>query len=139
MLGWNISVYRLECVDLAFPSLISRDAAQEQPLREAASSLAARIAVWQTGLGGLEWIRDLVSNGQAIELPGAGYPNRYFAPAKLLLPPILQGPPSANAGWIAGPHEILTPEWEGRTTIDRAAAAGCNPDEWLLVEAWDES
>jgi len=28
---------------------------------------------------------------------------------------------------------------KGKTVVDRAAAAGCRPDEWLLVEAWDDS
>jgi hypothetical protein len=31
------------------------------------------------------------------------------------------------------------PWWEGKTTIDEAALDSCDPEEWLLVEAWDES
>jgi hypothetical protein len=34
---------------------------------------------------------------------------------------------------------INTEKWEGKTMVDRPAAAACRPDEWLVVEAWDES
>jgi hypothetical protein len=44
-----------------------------------------------------------------------------------------------NATWSHDAGDVLTSEWEGKTAIDRAAAAECSPDEWLLVEAWDES
>jgi hypothetical protein len=62
MLGWHISVYR-QGGDSAAPA---------QAIREH----YARIAVWQTGLGGLDWIEEAVrSNGHF--LGGDGYPYRY--------------------------------------------------------------
>jgi hypothetical protein len=139
MLGWHVSVYRLEGVDLPFPNLLSPDASRQQLLRDAASSRGTRIAVWQAGVDGLRWIDNLVKNGQAIALPGNGYPFHFFAPARHLLTPISEGPPQANAVWRHDPGDILTSKWEGRTTIDQEAVARCSPDEWLLVEAWDES
>jgi hypothetical protein len=35
--------------------------------------------------------------------------------------------------------DVITDKWEGKTVIDGATAAQCRPDEWLIVEAWDES
>jgi hypothetical protein len=29
--------------------------------------------------------------------------------------------------------------WEGMTVIDATAIARCGPDEWLIIQAWDES
>lgn len=139
MLGWHVSVYRLEGTDPAFVAAGPIDDAREEALRKAAESPGSRIAVWQTGLHGLDWIDELVRQGRAIALPGVGYPDRFFALARDLLTPILDGPPHARAVWGHDPGDVLVSGWEGRTAIDRAAAALCAPQEWLLVEAWDES
>jgi hypothetical protein len=95
--------------------------------------------VCQAGVYGLRWIDELVENKKAIALPGNGYPFRFFAPARHVLGPIREGPPQANVVWRHDPGDILASEWLGRTTIDEEALAQCDPDEWLLVEAWDES
>jgi len=52
---------------------------------------------------------------------------------------MLAGQPLAREVWISGETDILTSQWAGRTLIDRDEAAKCGDDEWLLVEAWDES
>jgi hypothetical protein len=103
------------------------------------SSESTRIAVWQTGLGGLDWLDDLVKEGKAILLGGNGYPTRYTATVEHLIPPIVDGPPMANEVWGCGPQDILTEKWAGKTVIDYAAIKACLADEWLLVEAFDES
>jgi hypothetical protein len=46
MLGWHISIYPVEDVDLDFPTLLAPNARQEQALREAAPWRGTRIAVW---------------------------------------------------------------------------------------------
>jgi len=125
MLGWHISVFRQK-------SGGSEPAAND-------SARGSRVAVWQTGLGGLEWIDQLCITGDALSLGGNGYPVWYTAKASLLLPEILKGPPNANPVWRRDPGDIVTAKWAGRTVIDQTAAAACTPDEWLLVEAWDES
>ncbi len=98
-----------------------------------------RLAVWQAGLGALEWLDDLVKSGRAIDLGGNGYPCRHTATAEYLTPRIVDKPPGSLNAWISGASDILTEKWEGRTVVDGAAIAACRPDEWLLVEAWDES
>ena len=125
MLGWHISVYR-QSDDGTSP------ASFESPEGE-------RLAVWQTGLGGRDWLEELVNAGLAIDLGGNGYPCRYTATAQTLLPRIADGPPGARAVWVSGVNDILTEKWAGRTVIDDAIVAACPQDEWLIVEAWDES
>jgi hypothetical protein len=125
MLGWHISIYR-QTNDGATPAKDD-------------SGLGARLAVWQTGLGGLDWIEELVKAGKAIDLGGNGYPCRYTATAENIIPRIIVEPPGARRIWSSGVHDILTEKWEGKTVIDRAVAVACRPDEWLLIEAWDES
>jgi hypothetical protein len=65
MLGWNLSVYR------------QADNRTSPATKESATN--ARLAVWQTGVGGLTWLDELVKEGKAINLGGNGYPDRYIA------------------------------------------------------------
>ena len=125
MLGWHISLYRI--------------ADGVQPQSGAAFQLGARLAVWQAGASGLDWLDALVRDGKALLLGGNGYPVNYAGQARHLLPRITEGPPNANPRWMSGVGDTITRDWVGRTEIDQAAAADCDPDEWLCVEAWDES
>ena len=113
MLGWHISVYR--------------------------QSDGSRLAVWQAGWHGLQWIDALVEAGDAVSLGGDGYPFRYTATAATLQPILIDGPPNARKAWVSEPGDILTENWAGATVLDHAALAQCAPDEELLLEAWDES
>lgn len=125
MLGWHISVYRQHPVST-------------QPAAASASE-GPRVAVWQADVWGLRWLKDLVKEGEAIDLGGNGYPCRYTAPAKVIFPRILPQPPNENVIWQKDPWDIVDERWLGRTEIDHPAAEACSPDEWLLIEAWDES
>ena len=52
---------------------------------------------------------------------------------------VLAGPPDANETWVCGVEDVLSDGWEGKTTISVQALNECQPDEWLLIQAWDES
>jgi len=125
MLGWNIAVYK-QGSDASSPATLE-------------SVTGARLAVWQTGLEGLNWIEKLVKTGKAINLGGNGYPCRYTATAENLIPQIIDEPPMTKKVWTYGANDIITEQWEGQTVINRTKAAACRPGEWLLIEAWDES
>ena len=124
MLGWHISVYR-QLDDRSRPAKVG-------------SARGTRLAVWQTGLDGLDWIEE-VARSRGYNLGGNGYPCRYTAQVRDVLPPILAGPPSARNPWRSDPGDILGPNWVGHTLIDHGLARACDPEEWLLIEAWDES
>ena len=125
MLGWNIGIYR-------------QADGGESPAT-AITDKGIRLAVWQTGHSGLDWISELVKAGKAINLGGNGYPYRYTAMAEHLIPRIIDEPPEARRLWAYDKDDILTEKWEGRTRIDRTEAMACRQREWLLIEAWDES
>jgi len=127
MLGWNISVYR-----------------QEEDRLTPASAVAergSRLAVWQAGANGLGWIDELVAADAAISLGGDGYPCRYTAPLAALSAPLDgQQPPEAHERWKSGFFYVHGPaEFHGQTVVNEAAVAECEPDEWVLIVAWDES
>ena len=124
MLGWAISVHRRS--DGTRPA-------------KALSPTGKRLAVWQTGWDGLKWLDELVKAGKAIDLDGNGYPYRYTALAEHIIPRIVDEPPGAREPWTCGPDDIIGEGWAGKTVIDKDAIAACRPDEWLLIEAWDES
>ena len=109
MPGWRISVYRQ--TDACTLATAEREA-------------NPRLAVWMAGPDGLRWIDALVKDGKAVGLGGNGSPCRYTAAAEHLMPHVL-GEASGRS--------------EDTLVVDRALAADCRADEWLLVEAWDQS
>lgn len=125
MLGWNISVYKQQ-----------NDGATPASFGDAHGTC---LAVWQTGLGGLDWINDLVKQQKAIDLGGNGYPLEFTVMTAHLKTQLLEGPPGAKALWTFDPGDILLPGWLGKTIKDLEALDACRPDEWLLIQAWDES
>jgi hypothetical protein len=124
MLGWNISVYKLE---------------QGAVRATTKSPTGVRLAVWQTGLDGLDWIDELVKDGKAMNLGGNGYPCRFTATAEHLIPHFVNGSPEAHSTLSFEGSGILMEGWKNKTAIDQTAIAACRPDEWLLLMAWDES
>ena len=125
MLGWHVSVYR------------QTDGGRSPATAESAEG--TRLAVWQTGVDGLDWLRDLVTEGKVVDLGGNGYPSRFTATAEVIVPRIVDTPPAARDQWLREASDFVTDKWEGKTVVDGAVAAGCSADEWLIVKAWDES
>ena len=125
MLGWHISVYKQT------DSVLS-------PATDTSSN-GLRLAVWQADLDGLSWLDELVRHGKATNLGGNGYPYRYTITTKHLIPQIMNKPPGANEVWLSGPQDVLSEKWAGKTVIDRSTIQNCSQDEWLIIEAWDES
>lgn len=124
MLGWYIGVYR-QTDDGASP------ATEKSPK-------GARLALWEAGPYALNWLNDLVKAANAVKLRADGYPCLYTATANYLIPRIVHEPWLAELhSWAAGERDVLAEQRE--RSIDHAAAAACRSDEWLLVEAWDQS
>lgn len=124
MLGWMISVNRQKDGGLS--------PAKARP------QCGDLLAVWQADIKGLDWINELVEHGEAISLGGNGYPTLYTAPAKCLLPSLQPSPPMAREHWGYPEGSTFSGE-PSKTRIHLEAIADCHPDEWLIVQAWDES
>jgi hypothetical protein len=126
MLGWFVCVYR-QANSGTSPATNTR---QDGCL----------LAKWQTGLYGLDWLDEFVKQGKAIEVAtNHGYPVRYTALAKFIIPYIIDNPPNARKNWIADDGDMLLPSWSGNTEINKVEIDKCRADEWLLIETWDES
>ena len=120
MLGWDVQVFRRH---------ESRpDATGELPL-----------ASWQTGVSGLRWLDDLVQRGQAVDLGGNGYPNRYSIAANVLIPIISAGLPANDNPVVIGDDYFLPKGWSSKVKLNRQKIAECPAEAQLLVEAWDQS
>jgi hypothetical protein len=142
MLAWLISVYRFGDPALraqrgdfdAMLTLISTD-----PDLPQATDADQRVARWQTRLGGARWLDALVESRNAAYTSHGGYPNNYLIRCKDFRERLEDGLPEERDIWVVGAADILTEDWLGKTTIDSDELQRCDPDEWLLVEVWDES
>jgi len=124
MLGWHISVYR-QTNGGSEPAVAGADRSQ-------------KLAVWQSGLLGVEWLDALVQASDAIYLGGNGGPSQYTARAKYINPALVPKPPHSRDAWFHDHDDILTDKWIGKTFIDTQAIEECSAEEWLLIVAWDE-
>ncbi len=114
MLGWQVFVFR------------RREEKRED------------IARWRTGICGLRWLDNLVSEGLAEDRGGNGYPNLYAAPAHALLP-FLTGPLPENPTSLVLGDDYVLPAGGCSEVVWDVDPATCSPEEMLFIEAWDQS
>ena len=84
------------------------------------------------------WVDRLVADGQATMLIGGGYPRKYTVKTRDVAS-LLPAPPEARERWVHGAEDIVDERWAGKTTVEDTTASACADDEWLILEAWDES
>lgn len=107
--------------------------------RDAGPDVQSELARWETDVGGLRWIDQLVPQGKAKQLLFAGYPLRFTAAARDVLPLIASGPP-VYEGLLRQRGNVMTKEgWNGPATMDQAKIADCPPEQILTIDAWDQS
>ncbi len=120
MLGWQVLVFR------------GSERSADTPEGES-------IASWKTGTSGLQWLYDLVQRGEAVDLGGNGYPNRYSIVANVLLPIISSGLPLNDGPAVIGDDYFFPKGWSTKVKLDRQKIAVCPADAQLLIEQWDLS
>jgi len=99
-----------------------------------------RLAVWQAGSSGVDWLDELGAQGAAARTRRGGYPDSYRIRAKAVRARIEEGLPDENKTWILSADSVIVSDrYLGRRSVDHDAIARCDPDEWLLIQAWDES
>ncbi len=112
---------------------------KQVPLPAEMPERAYELARWETGLGGIDWIKRLVKEGKASQTLFGGYPLRFSAAARDVLPLIESGPPPYE-GLLRMRDDGPTREgWNGPATIDQAKIRECSPDQQLTIDAWDLS
>ena len=142
MLGWLISVYRV-----ADEEAVRRTLGAEPGAKVVLGDdvLGGRLALWQAGPYGLNWIAEAAAReGGVIRKFECGYPHRYLARAADILPTIrdhvpYKAPMYEHPSWVVPEGSVLLPGYMGKTTIDDGAIDECSADEWLYIEVWDES
>jgi hypothetical protein len=97
------------------------------------------LATWRAGLGGTDWLKDLVGKGLAVDLGGNGYPDRYEISARTLVSTLAQGPPKHGGPSVIGDNYFLPEGWTSEAKIDFTRLRRLDPNEVLLVEVWDQS
>ncbi|MDR6521632.1 hypothetical protein J2789_004319 [Variovorax paradoxus] len=121
MIGWYLAVY------------------QQTPIERLAShDRSTLLASWEVGIGGLAWLDELVAGGKAERLSKGGYPSRYTARAKDILPLIADGPPRRE-GPLVGADDVKPPGWKSQFRIEQPQFAACPPEQILTIDAWDQS
>jgi hypothetical protein len=122
MLGWLI--------------IISK---QTPAQRDVAPEEAEDLARWETRLGGVAWLNDLVTQGKASQLLFGGYPLRYVASARDVFPLIKSGPPPYDEALYMGKHGPTRTGWIGAAVLHQSRIGSCSPDQQLTIDAWDQS
>lgn len=123
MLGWEIVIFDADPEDL-----------EDGELRR-----IGEIGCWMTGLGGTDWLDDLVREGLAVGLGGNGYPMTYTLPASTLRRRLIDGLPRPTGGAVVGSDYVLPAGWLGKLRIDIRRLAALPSNSVLTIEAWDQS
>lgn len=121
MVGWWITVFQLTPEEI-----------------DAATAPGSRrpfiLATWESGLGGIEWLEQLVRAGQARQLLDEGYPCRFVAAARDVLPLLASGAPPFHGG-----AQRMSGDWLRDVELHSERIAACPPDQVLTIDAWDRS
>ena len=122
MLGFDIEIYKFtDGMDITSNKI-------DKPI----------LARWSAGgFSGLDWIDNLVSEAKAEDLGGNGYPLYYKAKAQFILEALALDVPKNKDQTIIGDDYVMPSDW--RSDIDTSKIAKCDPDQQLIVEAWDLS
>ncbi|MSR09954.1 MAG: hypothetical protein EXR82_10650 [Gammaproteobacteria bacterium] len=91
---------------------------------------------WDEGLFGLGWLKALAKSGAAIDLGGNGYPWSFTAQASVIRAHWPGPGPGSEGPWDIGPE---TCRETGEPVAPGALLADCPADEWLKIDAWDQS
>jgi hypothetical protein len=103
------------------------------------------LAEWQTGIGGLTWIEDLVTSGLATKVRFDGYPLRYTSTLNIVLPLILDEAKVSNEfkAWIFGVDEddsyAMPPAYQTKIQFYPDVIRSSDSNSPVVIDAWDMS
>lgn len=97
------------------------------------------LASWTTSVGGTNWLEQLVASGRAVSLPGNGYPNIYLISATAFLAVVKRGVPKSDGPPVLGDDYFQPAGWTADQRLGLYALQQLDPEELLVVEAWDRS
>jgi hypothetical protein len=99
-----------------------------------------KIASWMVGVGGTDWLRDLAKVGTVKDVAiNCGYPHVFSAPAKVLIPILINGIPQKGGGRVVGQDYATSGNTIWDLQIDTEQMNQCQPEDVLTIDAWDQS
>ena len=107
--------------------------------QESSTDKSEYLMIWSAGIGGLDWLDQLVKDGLAQDLGGNGYPCRYSAKAAVLLPRVVPVLPNYEGKFVIGDDYVLAGGEHWGIKLNQSKIDACSPEETLIIEAWDES
>ena len=111
----------------------------KEDVSETGKAFGPILAAWRIGYEGIDWLKDLAREGQIADLESSGYPTKFSAAVKFILPVLEEG----FAQKFEKPEPIidnqLPKSWHGKLMINRAEFDRCKDTDLLLIEAWDQS
>lgn len=122
MLGWEIYIHRLD---------------SDQSLEATKLTQDSIVAHWRAGLGGYDWIKELVKIDKAKALGGNGYPFLFSAKFHVLHSSILDGPTLYQGSMVLGDDYLLPKNYLENLTINEANFSKCKANDELYVQVWD--
>lgn len=124
MLGWFIVVF-----------VANPDATENGQL----ITERTRLASWDGGIGGRNWLDALVKENKLIYLGGNGYPYKYSGKASIVLPNIVSGPPPYDGPSIIGDGYFISGNKVYSLNLNELEISQCKSDDQLTIEVWDQS
>lgn len=120
---------------LAFEFFVQREVTEN-----IADNHQPALAAWRYGYEGIDWLEDLVQNGIIENLGGNGYPTKFRAKARHIIPRLKSGlPPQHLHPEYFQSERYLPPSWNGKLVINQLELDKCYDDDFLTIEAWDQS
>lgn len=97
------------------------------------------LATWMATAWGTDWLRDLVKEGKAKDVAiNSGYPHVFSMMAKDLIPILITGIPQINTGLVIGDDYAISGDKVWGLNLNQDLLKKCQPDDELMIEAWDQ-
>jgi hypothetical protein len=122
-LGWEFVVFKKSDTD-----------AKGSPYRQGLRFLAS----WECGLGGEEWIEDLVAAGKASPQKH-DFMRTFVVTAEVMNDILRNGIPKHTGPEVVGDDYYMPKGWTGNALFDWKALRELRPDELLIVDMFDQS
>ena len=103
-----------------------------------------RVLSFETDLDGFSWVNLTTKNQSLLFLGGHGYPYRYTGQLRDLFSDIENVLSNCKTIRVATGKSSNIPEWmvseqDVVTSLSyKEALSQCDPNEWLLIEVWDQ-
>ncbi|HJR10113.1 MAG TPA: hypothetical protein VJ823_01725 [Rhodanobacteraceae bacterium] len=102
------------------------------------SALGTKLFLFHESWDGLDWVDKIAQGGKAIDLMDGGYPTRYTAKAGDVFDHLdIDHPEKTN--WTYDEADFPRGPRGSKAYMNRDGVVACSRDEWLIIDAWDES